>query len=442
MFQSPPPSMRKMMVTSPAALEAMDKKDAAVSDYYQSKLTASPKNEAAFEKYAVWKSRHEAAQTVVLGVGGGGGGGSSVSSGSSPKSKASSTGTAAPLDVLLDGLTNKVVIMLLDMSCHLVEQVEDSLDDDDYDTTPDDDDDDTTDTTKTKSTDSQLVNALRGYLLTLRFDIPSSKRATSKNAPNHRTSAIARLTTLLEQQLQRSSLRLRQETMRAALKGMEDISELIQSEWEEYSKDCCLMLLAADEEEECKENTKETAISSSSSPRKLLLDADRLAILEIAGVSPPPSNTHDDHTGDDDDIEDTRQVGSQLIGNQLLNLLKIAFTEKVKHFPTFLSHAMDTILCDYALSKFVPPTTTTTGGKSSSSSPVKPATDQMATILDAQYQRLVKAVRTEIGSIMNVCDGLMLVKKTKKEDYVGTSMGFGSGFGSSPKGTMRGGKFI
>jgi len=350
-----------------------------------------------FQPYDTWKSEYEPAAD------------DSSTAATTIKTTAPSTSPKATnaLEELLNGLTDKLVLTLLDMSCQLIEQVEESLDkgaDADF-----------CDNDNKASIDHQLANAAKGYLLTHRFE---KQPYHGRKLYDMRQSAIERLAALLEQQLQRSSLRLRQETMRAALQSMPPIKDLIQYEWEELIRNYLVLEKEKEEVINNKNNKNKNKNNDggkeNSGPSSTVWDSDTLAILEIAGVSPPPTKTTNDD--DDDDDDDTRQVGNQLLGNHLLVAFKVSFDEKLEDFHLHLSHTMDSILCDYALAKFMPDVANT-------KKQVK-ATDMLAAILDKHRLRLTDTVRTEISSMVHVLEALM----TRKErPYVlNNSMGLGS----------------
>lgn len=298
----------------------------------------------------------------------------------SPHSSPTAASNPQALDVILDGLSNKLILIILDMACHLVEEVEQGLDAG-------------ADGAEQASTDHRMVNAFKGYLLTLRFDEPDNQLKVNFL----RETAIDRLTAILEQQVQRSSLMLRQATMRDAVKELET-RDGIQKAWDEWTKVLMKDVVGSATSVESKESdddaddtdastqdggaaNKENTSYQGSGP----IDSDKLAILAIAGLSPPPENT-------------TSFTDSRDCGNLILGLLKGPFQQKLEYFHLHMSKTLDSILCDFALAKLMPDVSL---GK-------KPLTakEDLTRILEKYRDELEATVRSEVKEMVRAVGGM------------------------------------
>lgn len=199
------------------------------------------------------------------------------------------------LNTLRSGLSAKLVLMVLDMSCHLLQDLEDSLED-----------------------QRPFVNAIRALVLSYRFEKPNMRRKIF----HLRHVICARLVDLLDLKLQDQTLAETQLACREGLVKMET-DELLEREWNAWIERFVFVKTTTTD------GDRATAVPDD-------------AVMAITGLEPP--------------VVFLEEESIVSIREQSLELIKGFVKIKMKTVHKVLAIGLDQLLMEFAKAKFAPNT--------------------------------------------------------------------------------------
>jgi hypothetical protein len=240
------------------------------------------------------------------------------------------------LTTLRSGLSAKFVLMILDVAAHLLQSMETEL-----------------------SEHRPFVNAIRGLLLTYRFEKPNLRRKIF----HLRNVACDRLVELLDLKLRDQSLGELQLACRESLLRMHP-QKLLEQEWKAWIEG----FLKHD-------SGNSTPISV---PSNVTVDT----VLSIAGLSP---------------LLKIQEENYPSIREQAHSLIKVFAMTKMKEVPKALAIAIEQFLLDFAVAKFAPDT----------SKKALPLRDELKRLVDTQYKSLHKLVTHDVSGIVDLLGDMM-----------------------------------
>lgn len=202
------------------------------------------------------------------------------------------------LNTLRTGLSAKLVLMVLDMSCHLLQDLEDTLED-----------------------QRPFVNVIRALVLSYRFEKPNMRRKIF----HLRDVICARLVDLLDLKLRDQTLAETQLACREGLVKMET-DDLIEREWHAWIERFVYV--------------KTPTTDGDVAPSATVVPYE--AVLAITGLEPP--------------VVFLEEESIVAIREQSLELVKRFVKSKMKSVHKVLAIALDQLLMEYANAKFAPNT--------------------------------------------------------------------------------------
>mmetsp|Transcript_29047 Transcript_29047/g.47981 ORF Transcript_29047/g.47981 Transcript_29047/m.47981 type:complete len:361 (+) Transcript_29047:74-1156(+) len=195
---------------------------------------------------------------------------------------------------IITGLSNKFVLMTLDTVCHMMQQLETSMPE-----------------------EQNFINALRALVLSYRFEKPNMRRKLF----HLRQVSCERLAELLELKLKDDTLKDTQLACREAVAKLE-AQKLFEDEWKAWIADFMIIV-----------DNDDAATTALATPPKMVLD--------VAGLVAPQEVMEDSHL-------DVYAKSAEFVKN----LVQPKFTRLWE----YLSRAIENILMQYATLKFAPDT--------------------------------------------------------------------------------------
>ena len=204
------------------------------------------------------------------------------------------------LCTLRSGVTAKLLLMTLDMACHMLQDLENSLPD-----------------------QRPFINAIRALVLTYRFEKQNMRRKIF----HLREIACGRLVEVLDFKLQDQTLK---ETQLACREGLLKMSpqNLLEQEWKAWIEAALEQITIA-----VAPAVAELQIEQNTIPSE--------TVLAIAGLDPPLPY-------EEESVPPVR--------DQCLALIEALVKNKMKKVNLLVAHAVDQFLMDFAVAKFAPDT--------------------------------------------------------------------------------------
>ena len=248
------------------------------------------------------------------------------------------------VNTLRSGLSAKLVLMAMDTSCHLLQNLEDSLENNNY--------------------ERPFVNAIRALVLTFRFEKPNMRRKIF----HLRHVICARLVDLLDLKLRDQTLLETQLACREGLTKMET-DMLLDREWNAWM------------ERFVRIESPDDSDSRVTAPHVVPDEA----VLAITGLMPPIV---------------FQEESAISIRKESLELIKGFVKSKMKGMHTALAYAIDQLLMEFAVAKFVPDT----------AKPALPLREEMVNIVENIHERLLQTVTQDVSGIVDLLGDLMSLK--------------------------------